>query len=66
MRLASWRFKEFENGLNKSDSNKARHWKEFLKLARTFGEVPDGRRVFIGWLHDCDTTALTDRQTANH
>jgi hypothetical protein len=55
------KYKEFEKELNKSGSNEEeRRWKEFLKLARFFGEVPDGKRLFSGWLHDCEATALTD------
>ena len=54
------KFKKFERGLNQSDSEYVRYWKEFLKLSRYFGEVPDGQRLFFGWLHNCEATALTD------
>ena len=32
-----------------------------MKLARYFGEVPPGKAIIFGWLHDCETTNLTDR-----
>ena len=47
--------------MNKSGSDEEeRRWKEFLKLARSFDKVPDGIRLFSGWLHDCEAAALTD------
>lgn len=53
-------FKESEKEW-KHEGIKVRRWKEFVKLARSFGEVPAKNQIFIGWLHDCETIALTDR-----
>lgn len=36
-------------------------WKQFVKLARVYEEVPGGTSGFWGSLHDCETTALTDQ-----
>jgi len=36
-------------------------WKHFVKLARCYGLVPVGKRIFRGWLHDSDFLTATER-----
>jgi hypothetical protein len=46
---------------NSKNSKNHQYWKEFVKLARFYCHVPDGKRVVYGWLHDCESTGATDR-----
>lgn len=40
-------------------------WKEFVKLARWEGLVPDDKKLFWGLLHDCESTVDTETDTCS-
>ena len=53
------KFKEF-NEKKKSWKKADTNWKEFVKVARCFLEVPAGKRIFKGYLHDSDSVEETN------
>ncbi|CAB9524855.1 expressed unknown protein [Seminavis robusta] len=42
-------------------SDEEQNWKEFVKLARTYGTRPKDCVYYVGWLHDCYRTTATDK-----
>jgi hypothetical protein len=61
--LGETRFQQYAD-IRKTWKNKGKkegNWKEFVKLARFYDVVPEGKKVVHGWLHDCESTDQTDR-----
>lgn len=46
---------------NENDTKEVHQWKHFVKLARTHGVRPHGCNVYLGLLHDCNSTKETDK-----